>query len=318
MSISKRLRQPSPTPSHEAKKVRTTKSARFLILSDTHDLALPGTLPACDVLLHCGDLTENGTPESISAALVSLGNIPAELRLVIAGNHEIYLDKEYCTSQGGSAAEIEDAQNLISSDSSSVATQNGISFLEEGTHTFTLASGASFTIYASPFTPAFGSSAFQYPSNEDRFNPASDTPPWARNVSTQQSRIPEHVDIIMTHGPAQYILDATSDGRSAGCEHLRRAVARVQPRLFCFGHVHCGYGAQRLEFDAEKEDSIVPLAKEWVGKNYARRKGYASLPPGSLEAFRTSKQTLAVNAAMEGEKGVLENEAWVVDLDLQL
>lgn len=120
----------------------------------------------------------------------------------------------------------------------------------------------------------------------------------------------------MTHGPAKYVLDCAADGSSAGCEHLRRAVARVQPRLFCFGHVHDGYGAQRLEFDREREDGIVPLAKEWVGKNQARRKGFASLPPGSVESFRGKRQTLAVNAAMEGEEGVLENAPWIVELDL--
>lgn len=99
----------SATPSPGAKKIRAVTSTRFLILSDTHDLDLPSTLPACDVVLHCGDLTENSTPDSISNALVSLGGIPAELRLAIAGNHDIFLDEDYCTSEGGSAQEIEAA-----------------------------------------------------------------------------------------------------------------------------------------------------------------------------------------------------------------
>lgn len=261
-------------------------------------------------------MTEDGSSESISEALSSLGRIDAELKLAIAGNHEISLDKEYYTSEGGSVEEVEKSVALISPDSSSIAAKNGVIFLKEGTYTFTLASGASFTIYASPFTPAYGSSAFQYPSNEDRYNSASDTPAWAKNVGTEKSRIPNNVDIVMTHGPAQYILDGTSDGRSAGCEHLRRAIARVKPKLFCFGHVHRGYGAQRLDFDEKKEDGVVPLAKEWVGRNQAKKKGYSSLPPGSMESFREGMQTLAINAAMEGEKGMLENAPWLVELQL--
>lgn len=63
-------------------------------------------------------------------------------------------------------------------------------------------------------------------------------------------------------------------------------------------------------------DIITPLPKEWVGKNQAKKKRFASIPPGSLEDFRASKQTLCVNAAMEGEKGVLDNAPWLVDLHL--
>jgi hypothetical protein len=314
MSTSKRTRSSSPAPS-DSKKARSLRPVRFLIFSDTHDAELPSNLPACDVLLHCGDLTEDGTPDAISKALTSIGSIEAELKLAIAGNHEISLDKAYYLAEGGSAEHVAVSLALIPSSPTSVAAQHGITFLREGTHTFALSSGASFTLYASPFTPGSGTSAFQYPSNEDRYNSASDTPAWAMNVGTERTRIPNHVDIVMTHGPAQYVLDDTGDGRSAGCEHLRRAIVRVKPKLFCFGHVHRGYGAQILEF-SEKGDEIVPAAKEWVGKNQAKKKGYAGLPPGSVEKLRDGRQTLAVNAATEGEKGVLENASWLVELAL--
>jgi predicted phosphodiesterase len=87
---------------------------RFLILSDTHGAKLPEKLPPCDVLLHCGDLTENGTPERIRSALQDLGKIEAKLKLVIAGNHEISLDKLYWLSQGGTEADAERALALLS------------------------------------------------------------------------------------------------------------------------------------------------------------------------------------------------------------
>lgn len=155
------------------------------------------------------------------------------------------------------------------------------------------------------------------------------SPVWAKSTGTETSIVPANVDIVMTHGPAKYILDSTSDGQSAGCEHLRRAIGRLRPRLFCCGHVHGGYGAVSLRFDdGERKigkggkgdggdvDSIVPLAKEWVGKNQAKRRGYASSPPGSVEEWRRGGQTLVVNAAMQGEDGVLENVPWLVEMDL--
>lgn len=53
---------------------------------------------------------------------------------------------------------------------------HGVTCLKEGTHTFTLQSGTTFTIYASPYTPNFGAAAFQYPMNNYRFNPSDCVP----------------------------------------------------------------------------------------------------------------------------------------------
>ncbi|CAE7205591.1 hypothetical protein CFE70_008680 [Pyrenophora teres f. teres 0-1] len=297
----------------------------FLILSDTHGAELPNNLPPCDVMLHCGDLTQDGTPESISLALQALGKIKAKLKLVIAGNHEISLDKPYWLSQGGTEADVERAYALISTEKNSEASKNGVIFLSEGTHTFDLPCGATFRIYASPYTPAYGASAFQYLSGEDRFNPSDMTATWAKNVSTQTSVIPDGVDIVMTHGPSKYILDRAGD-MSAGCEHLRRAVARVHPRMHCFGHIHSQrrgfYEAYRLEFKGQKgldveAESTSSILKDWVGENQALRKGFRSLAPNAAEEFQNNRQqTLCINAAMEGEEGVLEHPPWLVKLHL--
>jgi hypothetical protein len=277
------------------------------------------------VLLHCGNLTENDTPERIRSALQDLGKIEAKLKLVIAGNHEISLDKLYWLSQGGTEADAERALALLSPETTSEASKNGITFLWEGTYTFTLTCGATFTIYASPHTPIHGASAFQYPSNEDRFN-SSGTPSWAQNVGTETSTIPENIDIVMTHGPPKYILDMI-DGQSAGCEHLRRAISRVRPRLHCFGHIHSPrrgfYEAYVLRYGGEAEldadaEPIGSISKIWIGENSCRKKGFRSLTPGAAQEFRENKQqTLCINAAMEGDKpGLLEHPPWLVELNL--
>jgi predicted phosphodiesterase len=300
-----------------------SKPVRFLIMSDTHGMELPSNLPACDVLLHCGDLTESGSPNSISEALQALSKVKAELRLAMAGNHEISLDKAYYLAEGEEESDVDKACASISPVAGSEASKSGVTFLSEGTHQFSLASGATFRIYASPYTPAYGASAFQYPTNEDRYNFADMTPAWATNNATESSIIPDDLDIVMTHGPPKYILDLTSNGQSGGCEHLRRAIERVRPKLHCFGHIHKGYGAQRLEYREDdktlkESDSIRPLQKEWVGKNQATKKGFASLPPGSVDAFRQRKQTICINAAMVGKEGILENAPWLVELNLSV
>ncbi|KAI4247223.1 MAG: hypothetical protein L6R40_001566 [Gallowayella cf. fulva] len=82
----------------------TTKiPTTFLIISDTHNftfnksnrspLQLP--TPQTDVLLHCGDLTEVGGLSNFKNALEMLASIPAELKLVIAGNKDLQLDKAH-------------------------------------------------------------------------------------------------------------------------------------------------------------------------------------------------------------------------------
>ncbi|KAF9630131.1 hypothetical protein BFW01_g312 [Lasiodiplodia theobromae] len=123
----------------------------------------------------------------------------------------------------------------------------------------------------------------------------------------------------MTHGPPKYVLDDTGSS-SGGCEHLRRAVCRARPRLHCFGHVHRGYGAQRVCFEepgeeVEDDDGMVCLPKEFVGKNQARWKGYARLSPGSEEALREKGQTLMVNAAIMDDEGKATNAPWLVELE---
>lgn len=73
-----------------------------MVISDTHNyefgkkshtgVPFQHPLPKCDVLLHCGDLTMNGELEKLEGVIKMLGSIDAELKLVIAGNHDRTLD----------------------------------------------------------------------------------------------------------------------------------------------------------------------------------------------------------------------------------
>ena len=79
----------------------TTTGTKILVFFDTHNFELRNTdgtrplrhpAPKADVLLHCGSLTIAGGTPSFKKALKILGSIHAELRLVIACNHDLELD----------------------------------------------------------------------------------------------------------------------------------------------------------------------------------------------------------------------------------
>ncbi|KAL1645472.1 hypothetical protein SLS58_003781 [Diplodia intermedia] len=300
-------------------KPREKQPVKFLIISDTHDndddyddesssSLKPPTTPV-DVVLHCGDLTQNGTLASLSKAITKIASIPAELRLFIAGNHDLSLDAPYYLSQagGGGSGSPERVTAAALSLVASTAARQGVTYLPEGTYTFTLRSGALFTVYASPWTPQHGQSAFQYPTAHDRFNPPAATPAWGTNVATVASTVPRGVDVVMTHGPPKYVLDDTGRmGASGGCEHLRRA--RV--------YFEDGDGDGGEDGGDDDDDGMVCLPKEFVGRNQARRKGYAELSPGSREAMREGGQTLMVNAAVMDGEGRATNAPWLVELEL--
>lgn len=79
----------------------TTIKTRFMIISDTYNIIHGDDdertesfhLPEADVLFHCGDLTNRGSSDSYKKALAIPGALRAELKLRIAGNHDVDSDK---------------------------------------------------------------------------------------------------------------------------------------------------------------------------------------------------------------------------------
>ncbi|QDS72171.1 hypothetical protein FKW77_004657 [Venturia effusa] len=305
-----------------------TKLVRFLVVSDTHNLRLRNDRslpfrsppPDVDVVLHCGDLTDYGTAEDLRYAVEMIGSIKAELRLVIAGNHDLGLDRDTWLRLGGGEDAQKEAVQVMRGD---FAQTHGVTYLPEGTYQFDLTNGARFSIYASPRTPLWARNAFQFPAGEDPWNPpeAGVAPECVTNTSTEQSRIPAGVDIVMTHGPPHQVLDLTPTKKgpdaNAGCQCLRRAITRVRPRLHCFGHIHQSYGAQRVDWeDQENEHDFTLLPREPDGPIETWRRRYSKLSPASVEAFALRKQTLFINAAIGNYHNKPRRMPWIVELDL--
>jgi Icc-related predicted phosphoesterase len=57
-------------------------------------------------------------------------------------------------------------------------------------------------------------------------------------------KVPENLDILITHGPPKGILDANGKGDSVGCTRLREVVDEKAPKLHIFGHIHESFGRQ--------------------------------------------------------------------------
>jgi predicted phosphodiesterase len=88
----------------------------FLIISDTHS-AWPYTFanpsPPADILLHCGDLTQVGGLPAYRKAIEDIKTASAELKLIIAGNHDLNLDEEWVRANAQEENDIIDCRRCV-------------------------------------------------------------------------------------------------------------------------------------------------------------------------------------------------------------
>ncbi|GIJ84480.1 hypothetical protein Asppvi_003327 [Aspergillus pseudoviridinutans] len=309
-----------------------TIKTRLLLISDTHSKPphLPPSphpyrhpLPKANILIHAGDLTTIGSLTEHKTTLSVLQAADAELKLVIAGNHDITLDEEYYAAlptssfrTRGGREDVSAVKQLYCSDEAHAA---GIRYLDEGMHNFTLSTGATLSVYASPYTPAFCGWAFAYPRGKDRFNPppAEATEANVADAAGGAGVVPDFpaVDIMITHGPPAGVLDTVVNGGSVGCEGLFAAVKRARPRMHVFGHIHEGYGALRGEWGT---DMTLGGTRVVCDEDRVREEGgaYVDVSADSGRPLRFGEETLFVNASVLNERYRAVNAPWVVDLDL--
>ncbi len=93
---------------------------------------------------------------------------------------------------------------------------------------------AGLKIFGSPYTPTFGT---DWAYNKDR-----------SKLHKYWQDIPEDLDILITHGPPQGVLDLSKDGVLTGCKALANRVKEVKPKIHMFGHIHewAGYSMEHV------------------------------------------------------------------------
>lgn len=315
---------------------------RFFIISDTHGAEFEvKEAQSADIVIHCGDLTEESKIEEIRNALQFLKSLKATLKLVIAGNHDFTLDLPTFRSNITDAnppleedlvqkefGEYGEARRLFDE-----AAADGIVFLDEGHYDFNLENGAHLKVFASPYTPGDRTWGFSYPPGSKR-----------------SFAIDKDVDVVITHGPPAGIFDRNTDKeKRLGCECLFAAIARAKPRLHCFGHIHRGWGAKLVTWRDQLNDppshftdidnsrsvvleklaNLIPTAKEQnmaeVKARKARklerysRDGFCATShcTGDEAIIQHGAQTLFVNAAIEGSSDSFPVQPpWLVDIEL--
>lgn len=169
-------------------------------MSDTHGYPLHMIdIPEGDILIHAGDLNI-GQENKLRARLESFKKLPHKHKLLIPGNHDAYVYKEpdKCKDLALQEAGI----NILIND-----------FIEvEG-----------LKIWGSPYTPKFNNWAFMCP----------------RDIIYKiWQQMPAGLDILVTHGPPDRILDLNDRGEHCGCASLRSYIHSRKPKHHVFGHIH--------------------------------------------------------------------------------
>ncbi|EAQ86097.1 hypothetical protein CHGG_07350 [Chaetomium globosum CBS 148.51] len=223
---------------------RLTRRTRIVCISDTHNSTVK--LPKGDVLIHAGDLTNQGSYSELSKAVQWLEKADFEAKIVIAGNHDITLDHDFYSKHGSSFHNQtpQDPAKCLSLFTSS----RTITYLQNESATVRLTKpggpGTEFTVFGSPYSPQYGTWAFMYPRSTSHKPESSDS---ANTATELWAAIPPTTDILVTHTPPYSHCDD-----EYGCVELRKTLAKVRPRLHVCGHVHQGRGAERVRWDTDR------------------------------------------------------------------
>ena len=188
-----------------------TDPIRIVCISDTHTHT--PSLPLGDLLIHAGDLTNQGTVSEIQAQIDWLVSLPYGHVVFIAGNHDSYFDP----------------RSRRPSDKSRSLDFKSTHYMQHSSVTlnFPQRNNRRMVLYGAPQIPACGSDdfAFQYKRKNDA---------WSGTV-------PLEVDVLVTHTPPRWHLDLPT---GIGCQHLLEELWRVRPKVHVFGHVHGGRGRE--------------------------------------------------------------------------
>lgn len=189
---------------------------RIICIADTHTHK-PTALPDGDVLVHAGDLTNDGTFADIQDQIDWISSLPYEHKIVIAGNHDSWLDpRARRKTDVGKALRWGDVHYL---QHSSVQ----LSFPSQAHRRL--------SFYGAPQIPQCGGEdfAFQYRRSDDA---------WSYTIPP--------IDVLITHTPPRHHLDLPA---GLGCDYLLKEVWRVRPKVHIFGHVHAGHGREQVFWD---------------------------------------------------------------------
>lgn len=178
--------------------------------------------PQADLLIVAGDMTMRGTSRELAWFEKWLERQPQRHKVWIAGNHELGIEED-----------DERAREIAASTGTTYLNDSACEI--EGK-----------TIWGSPITPWF----FDWAYNRRR----------GADIRQHWLKIPEGLDILITHGPPMGYVDTLMDGSRVGCEELLQIVSEKlvrPPRFLVCGHLHHGYGRATLKREDGKAVEVL-------------------------------------------------------------
>ncbi len=213
---------------------------KIVCLSDTHNCNEQISVPDGDILIHSGDATIRGTESEVEEFLTWFSKLPHKHKIFVAGNHDWLYENNNRFAR--------------------LLTANfNIKYLQDSSTEI-----EGLKIYGSPWQPRFFDWAFNLMRGAE--------------LAEKWKLIPNDIDILITHGPPNGILDEVQRKyfvENTGCEELRKRVEEIAAfgklKLHVFGHIHCGYGIReefRVKFvnasncDESYEPTQMPIVIE--------------------------------------------------------
>jgi predicted phosphohydrolase len=180
----------------------TSSTSRLVLLSDTHDRHGQFDVPEGDILLHAGDFTFQGRGPELVRFNAWLDELDFDQKVIIPGNHELTFEKAWSLAE----ALVPAADAILNGE-----------LYEYG----------DLKIWGEPRQPWF-------------YN-------WAFNVKRPAmeqvwEKVPQDIDVLLTHGPPLGFGDLTPRGEHVGCSFQLDWIKQHQPKLVVCGHIHYGYG----------------------------------------------------------------------------
>lgn len=186
---------------------------KICAISDTHRRHNDISVPEADVLVHCGDFTNQGTTDEFKSFLNWFSSLTHKHKIFICGNHELGMDVY--------------PKNIKKKELIKKYVDNYLDFyyLENSS---IIIDGVKF--YGSPATPFFRNWAF----NIDK-----------SAIGLTWDLIESDTNVLITHGPPYQILDSVimrfGEDRDPhqGCPSLFNRIQELkQLKAHLFGHLH--------------------------------------------------------------------------------
>jgi Icc-related predicted phosphoesterase len=241
---------------------------KILFLSDTHTYEQEITcLPEADVICCSGDICMSGEFEEAVGFFRWFSNLPYKHKILTPGNHDICFDASHV--KYAKMKKIYQRDNLHKIHGIFDLVPVNVDVLIQSA---LIIDGVKF--WGTPYTPLFGNWAFNVPRKSNK-------------MKSIFSKIPEDVDILLTHGPAKGVLDLNLEGNNEGCEVLKQRLEFIQPPIHNFGHIHESYGSEIIEWESSKKttlaiNSSVVNRRYWTVNNpvlveYNKETGYKEI-----------------------------------------